>query len=128
MNRLYDLGEILLGLFAIALVIGFPLLALFVRVQTSNEVVSGIVYDATFNSFLGNKTCFKVRASEAMAVSEYTSSTYCLNDESPYKAIVEKASRDKSVKVVVKRNKFFGLVSPFRAVDNVEVEEIKKEQ
>lgn len=128
MNRLYDLGEILLGLFIFALVIGLPVIALFVRVQTSNEVVSGIVYDATFNSFLGNKTCFKVRASENMAVSETTSSTYCLNDESPYKAIIEKASRDKSVKVVVKRNKFFGLVSPFRAVDNVEVEEIKKEQ
>lgn len=94
--------------------------------QSSEEVVSGIIYDAHFNDWPAENTAFKVRAAAEMAVTEGTSPTYCLPKGSPYESIVREAAEDKSIKVIVK-------VKPmpphfkegvFKCEDNIEV--IKK--
>lgn len=96
--------------------------------QGSEQVVSGIVYDARFDEVLGGNTRFKVRASAEMAVTEETSPTYCLPPDSEYIDIVRKAAEDKSIKVVVRvhkrqphrRKTFWG------CDDNTEVEIFKE--
>lgn len=75
------------------------------RVQLSENVVSGIVYNASFDKWPNNKTCFSVRAAAEMAVTEDTSPRYCLPAGSQYTDIVRKAAEDKNVKVVVKAKK-----------------------
>lgn len=96
--------------------------------QASEEVVSGIVYDAHFDDWPAHNTTFKIRAAAEMAVTEETSPTYCLPKGSQYESIVREAAEDKSVKVIVK-------VKPmpphfregvFRCEDNIEV--IKKDE
>lgn len=73
--------------------------------QASEEVVSGIVYDAHFDDWPSNNTMFKVRASAEMAVTEDTSATFCLPEGSKYESIVREAAENKDIKVVVKVNK-----------------------
>lgn len=75
------------------------------RVHLSEDVVSGIVYNASFDEWPNNKTCFSVRAAAEMAVTEDTSPRYCLPAGSQYTDIVRKAAEDKNVKVVVKVKK-----------------------
>lgn len=70
--------------------------------KASEEVVSGIVYDARFNDWPAHNTTFKVRAAAEMAVTEETSPTYCLPKGSQYESIVREAAEDKNIKVIVK--------------------------
>lgn len=123
-------GNIVIIIVASIAIIGFIIWgvwALFhLSWQSSEEVVSGIVYDAHFNDWPAENTTFKVRAAAEMAVTEDTSPTYCLPKGSQYESIVREAAEDKSIKVIVK-------VKPmpphfkegvFKCEDNVEV--IKK--
>lgn len=96
--------------------------------KASEEVVSGIVYDARFNDWPAHNTTFKVRAAAEMAVTEETSLTYCLPKGSQYESIVREAAEDKNIKVIVK-------VTPMpphlkegvlKCEDNIEV--IKKDE
>ena len=91
--------------------------------KMSEEVVSGIVYDATFDDWPGHNTIFKIRASAEMAVTEGTSPTYCLPSGSQYESIVREAAEDKDIKVVVKVKQMplHFRKSAFRCEDNVEV-------
>lgn len=91
--------------------------------QSSEEVVSGIVYDAHFDDWPAHNTAFKIRAAAEMAVTEDTSPTYCLPKGSQYEGIVREAAEDKNIKVIVK-------VKPmpphfregvFKCEDNIEV-------
>lgn len=92
--------------------------------QAKEQVVSGIVYDASFDEWPGNNTTFKVRASVEMAVTEQTSETFCLPPDSQYIDIIRKAAEDKSVKVVVrvKKTKPHQRKSFWSCDDNTEVE------
>lgn len=123
-------GNILITIVASIAIIGFVIWgvwALFhLSWQSSEEVVSGIIYDAHFNDWPAENTTFKVRAAAEMAVTEDTSPKYCLPKGSQYESIVREAAEDKSIKVIVK-------VKPmpphfkegvFKCEDNVEV--IKK--
>lgn len=91
--------------------------------QSKEQVVSGIVYDASFDEWPGNDTTFKVRASVEMAVTEQTSQTFCLPPDSEYIDIIRKAAEDKSVKVVVrvKKTKPHQRKSFWNCDDNTEV-------
>lgn len=102
-----------------ALTIAVPIYLLFsVRLQTSDNVASGIVYNNQNNSiFIGN-TYFSVRASE-------NTSKFCLPPNSPYIKLVNEVAKDKNIKVVVTSNKVFTMVlSPWHCVDNVKVERL----
>ena len=70
--------------------------------QADEEVVSGIVYDAHFDDWPAHNTTFKIRAAAEMAVTEGTSTTYCLPNGSQYESIVREAAEDKDIKVVVR--------------------------
>ena len=118
-------GAALGALFVVLLIIGFIFAAFFVRFKLSNEVVSGIVYNTTNNRAISDATCFSVRASEATYVNEETKSTYCLPPRSPYIDIVNKAARDKRVKVEVTAQKYFTVKAPWTVYPNVKVAEVK---
>ena len=109
-----------------ALTVAVPLYLLFsVRLQTSDNVVSGIVYNNQNNSIFGGNTYFRVRASENTVVTKENTSEFCLPPNSPYIKLVNEAAKDKSIKVVVTSNKVFTMVlSPWHCVDNVKVERL----
>lgn len=109
-----------------ALTVAVPLYLLFsVRLQTSDNVVSGIVYNNQNNSIFGGNTYFRVRASENTVVTKENTSKFCLPPNSPYIKLVNEAAKDKSIKVVVTSNKVFTMVlSPWHCVDNVKVERL----
>lgn len=109
-----------------ALTVAVPLYLLFsVRLQTSDNVVSGIVYNNQNNSIFGGNTYFRVRASENTVVTKENISKFCLPPNSPYIKLVNEAAKDKSIKVVVTSNKVFTMVlSPWHCVDNVKVERL----
>ena len=102
-----------------ALTVAVPIYLLFsVRLQTSDNVVSGIVYNNQNNSIFGGNTYFRVRASE-------NTSKFCLPPNSPYIKLVNEAAKDKNIKVVVTSSKVFTMVpSPWHCVDNVKVERL----
>lgn len=91
--------------------------------KMSEEVVSGIVYNARFDDWPGHNTTFQIRAAAEMAVTEGTSPTYCLPSGSPYESIVHEAAEDKDIKVVVrvKQMPLHFRESAFKCEDNVEV-------
>ncbi len=109
-----------------ALTVAVPLYLLFsVRLQTSDNVVSGIVYNNQNNSIFGGNTYFRVRASENTVVTKENTSKFCLPPNSPYIKLVNEAAKDKNVKVVVTSSKVFTMVlSPWHCVDNVKVERL----
>lgn len=109
-----------------ALTVAVPIYLLFsVRLQTSDNVVSGIVYNNQNNSIFTGNTYFRVRASENTVVTKENISKFCLPPNSPYIKLVNEAAKDKSIKVVVTSNKVFTMVlSPWRCVDNVKVERL----
>lgn len=109
-----------------ALTVAAPIyLLLSVRLQTSDNVVSGIVYNNQNNSIFGGNTYFRVRASENTVVTKENTSKFCLPPNSPYIKLVNEAAKDKSIKVVVTSNKVFTMVlSPWHCVDNVKVERL----
>lgn len=62
-----------------ALTVAAPIyLLLSVRLQTSDNVVSGIVYNNQNNSIFGGNTYFRVRASENTVVTGENTSKFCL--------------------------------------------------
>ena len=110
----------------VALTIAVPIYLLFsVRLQTSDNVVSGIVYNNQNNSIFGGNTYFRVRASENTVVTKENTSEFCLPPNSPYIKLVNEAAKDKNIKVVVTSSKVFTMVlSPWHCVDNVKVERL----
>lgn len=109
-----------------ALTVAVPLYLLFsVRLQTSDNVVSGIVYNNQNNSIFGGNTYFSVRASENTVVTRENTSKFCLPPNSPYIKLVNEAAKDKNIKVVVTSSKVFTMApSPWHCVDNVKVERL----
>ena len=128
-----NFGEALLAILIVLL--GFISLAVFlvftlgsVKFEASNQNVSGVVYNVGNDNFISGNTTFSVRASEDTYVSEENRSSYCLPKGSEYIALVNKAAEDKDIKVVVKTSKFFKFPAlPWTCVDNVTVEEAKKD-
>lgn len=109
-----------------ALTVAVPIYLLFsVRLQTSDNVASGIVYNNQNDSVLGGNTYFSIRASENTVVTKENASKFCLPPNSPYIKLVNEAARDKNIKVVVTSSKVFTMVlSPWQCVDNVKVERL----
>lgn len=109
-----------------ALTVAAPFYLLYsVRLQTSDNVVSGIVYNNQNNSIFGGNTYFRVRASENTVVTKENTSKFCLPPNSPYIKLVNEAAKDKNIKVVVTSSKVFTMVpSPWHCVDNVKVERL----
>ena len=118
-------GDVLFWLGFIIVIALLIFSALFVRFQTSNQVVSGIAYNTSNDSFIGGNTHFSVRASENTYVSEENQSSYCLPPNSPYKELVNRAAQDKSVKIVVTAEKYFAIKAPWVCQPNVKVSEVK---
>lgn len=117
-NQKGSVGVVACVVFVVAI-----FLSLFVvRFQSSNQVVSGIVYNTKNDGFLTGNTTFSVRASEDTYVSEGNRSSYCLPPNSEYKDLVNKAAEDKSVKVIVTANKYFAIQAPWTCKNNVKVE------
>lgn len=106
------------------LMFAVPIYLLFlVRLQVSDNVVSGIVYNNQNNSIFGGNTYFSVRASENTVVTKENTSKFCLPSNSPYIKLVNEAAKNKNIKVVVTSSKVFTMVSsPWQCVDNVKVE------
>ena len=96
-----------------------------VRLQTSETIASGIVYNNQNNSIFTGNTYFRIRASENTIVTGENISRFCLPPNSPYIKLVNEAAKDKNIKVVVTRNKVFTMVpSPWHCADNVKVERL----
>ena len=112
------------GYVLIALMIAVPIyFILSVRLQVSDNVVSGIVYNNQNNSIFGGNTYFSVRASENTVVTKENTSKFCLSPNSPYIKLVNEAAKNKNIKVVVTSSKVFTMASsPWQCVDNVKVE------
>jgi hypothetical protein len=117
--------EVLGALFIVGLVCILIFAMFFVRFKLSNEVVSGIVYNTTNDRFISGATQFSVRASEATYTTEENRSTYCLPPNSPYKELVNRAAKDKRVKVEVEAKKYFAVKAPWTCQPNVTVREVK---
>lgn len=123
-------GSLLLSLVALIAIIGAIIWVVWAVFhfswQASEEVVSGIVYDAHFDDWPGRNTTFKVRAAAEMAVTEETSPTYCLPSGSQYEGLVREAAEDKDIKVIVKVKQMppHFKEGVFKCEDNIEV--IKK--
>lgn len=111
----------------VILIVAVPIYCILsVRLQFSESVVSGIVYNTKNNNMFGGNTCFSVRASENTVVTKENTSKFCLPPNSPYIKLVNEAARDKNIKVVVTSSKVFTMVSsPWQCVDNVKVERLK---
>jgi hypothetical protein len=114
------------AIIVLVIVLGLIFSAFFVRFKFSNEVVSGIAYNTTNDRFISGATCFGVRASEATYVNEETKSSYCLPPNSPYKGLVNKAAKDKRVKIEVEARKHFTVKLPWTVVPNVTVKEVQQ--
>ena len=122
MSKLRIFWEYILAALTVAAPIYF---LLSVRLQTSDNVVSGIVYNNQNNSIFGGNTYFRVRASENTVVTKENTSKFCLPPNSPYIKLVNEAAKDKNIKVVVTSSKVFTMVlSPWHCVDNVKVERL----
>ena len=97
-----------------------------VRLQTSETIASGIVYNNQNNSIFTGNTYFRIRASENTIVTGENISRFCLPPNSPYIKLVNEAAKDKNIKVVVTSSKVFTMVlPPWHCVDNVKVERLK---
>lgn len=110
-----------------ALTVAVPLYLLFsVRLQTSETIASGIVYNNQNNSIFTGNTYFRIRASENTIVTGENISRFCLPPNSPYIKLVNEAAKDKNIKVVVTSSKVLTMVpSPWHCVDNVKVDRLK---
>lgn len=115
------IGVFIVGLVCIALIFAMS----FVRFKVSNEITSGIAYNTTNDRFISGATQFSVRASEATYTTEENRSTYCLPPNSPYKELVNRAAKDKRVRVEVEAKKFFAIKAPWTCQPNVTVKEVK---
>lgn len=122
MSKIRDFLEYILA----ALTVAVPIYLLFsVRLQTSDNVASGVVYNNQNNSTFGGNTYFRVRASENTVVTKENTSKFCLPPNSPYIKLVNEAAKDKNIKAVVTSSKVFTMVpSPWHCVDNVKVDRL----
>jgi len=111
---------VIMGIFSVGLIL-LLVLAPFIKWQPSEDLVSGIVYNNTNNSWPNGNTSFSIRASTDTYVNAKNESSYCLPKGSPYIPLVKEAAANKDVKVVVTTKKVFKLASPFTCVDNVVV-------
>lgn len=98
-----------------------------IRWSPSESTASGVVYNVKNNEWISGNTSFSLRASEDTVVTEENKSSYCLPKGSEYIELVNKASEDKRIKVVVRTSKV-----PFRIVEgattcvpNVTIEQVK---
>lgn len=93
-----------------------------IRVELSEQNVSGVVYNVSNNRFISGNTHFSVRAAVDTYVTEENQSTYCLPPNSPYIKLVNEAAKDKSIKVNVQTDKTFRVMSaPWECAPNVHV-------
>lgn len=106
-------------------VIAVTMLLFHIKWQTSEDLVSGIVYNNTNDEFISGNTTFSVRASEDSYVNEKNTSTYCLPPNSPYIPLVKEAAADKSIKVIVIAYKDFQIMPMWGCMDNIKVERAK---
>lgn len=96
--------------------------------MASEDVVSGIVYDATFDEIISGNTNFKIRASAEMYADKDTSATYCLPRGSQYEELIRKAAADKRIKVTVIAHKFFMVKNAiWDCPETIEVKELTNE-
>ena len=96
-----------------------------VRLQTSETIASGIVYNNQNNSIFTGNTYFRIRASENTVVTKENINKFCLPPNSPYIKLVNEAAKDKNIKVVVTSSKVLTMVpSPWHCVDNVKVDRL----
>jgi len=117
--------EVLGLLFVLLLIVGVIFAIFFVRFKLSNETTSGIAYNTTNDRFISGATQFSVRAGENTPVTEENQSTYCLPPNSPYKDLVNRAAKDKRIKIEVEAKKYFAIKAPWVCQDNVIVKEVK---
>lgn len=125
LNEKGYIGDLLWMLGVISVIIFFLALFLsifFLRFQTSQSVVSGIVYDTTNNQFISGNTNFCIRAGINTYVGSQTNQTcYCLPPHSPYINLINKATQDKTIKVIVTSNPYIVIQSPFTCRANTKV-------
>lgn len=114
---------VVLGILVILYIILW--LPLSIKWETSEDLVSGIVYDNTNSDMFTGNSHFKIRASVEMNADAGTSRTYCLPSDSQYIPLVKKAAADKNVKVVVETRKSFKIMQPWSCNNNVIVTEQK---
>lgn len=108
------------------LVIVLPIfLLLCIHFETREQNVSGVAYNVSNESLIGGNTHFSIRASEDTVVTEENQSKYCVPGDSPYKGLINRATEDKDIKLIVKTEKFFTFAWPWTCVDNVTVTEVK---
>lgn len=115
----------------IILVILLIALATFSQWTTSEENVSGIVYNTTNNSIISGNTSFMIRASVDTYVyrnsdGSTNESAYCLPPNSQYKDLINKAAADKNIKVQVTTKKGYWWKAPWTCIDNVTVVQVKE--
>ena len=102
---------------------GFIFLVAGIRVEMSEQSVSGVAYNTTHNAWLSGNTRFSIRAAENTLVTEENQSSYCLPPGSPYIELVDKASKNKDIKLVITTEKVFTYVMPpWTCIENVKVE------
>lgn len=110
----------------VILLLGFGFYQLMkIKWQPNESRVSGVVYNVKNNEWISGNTSFSVRASEDTYVSEENESSFCLPNGSPYIDLVNKASENKDIKVIVRTSKvsFRFAEGATTCVDNTIVEE-----
>lgn len=124
MDFLEDVVMPILGLLTAAgVVIGGVWFLACIQFEAGEQSVSGVVYNTSNNNFLSGNTTFSIRASEDTYVSEENRSSYCIKKDSPYVELVNKASKDKTLKVIVTTEKYFVIAgAPWECNSKVKVE------
>lgn len=115
------IGEAVGILIVLGLVVGFFWLLASIKWQTSDDVVSGIVYNNSNDALISGNTTFSIRASVDTYVNSSNESDFCLPAGSPYIPLVKQAAADKNIKVTVTASKKFEIMSPWGCMDNVTV-------
>lgn len=125
-NQKGFIEEVAIFVFFALLFVGFIMAIACINIKLSNEVVSGIVYNTTYDKAISGNTNFSIRAGENTPVTEENKSTYCLPPDSEYTDLIKRAAEDKRIKVVVTANKYgIKLAAPWTCINNVTVTEVK---
>lgn len=110
---------------AIALFAGLFWFVEAIKWQTSDDIVSGVVYNNSNDLPISGNTSFSIRASVDTYVNSSTESDFCLPANSPYIPLVKQAAADKNIKVTVTATKRFQILTPWACMDNVTVTKLK---
>lgn len=125
-ENLQSLFFLLLVMAIIGIIITGIILVLYsIKWETSEQNVSGIVYNTKNNQFISGNTAFSVRAGENTPITEENQSSFCLPPNSEYKELVNKAASDKRIKVNVTTQKFFMIAAPWYCPAFIKVTEVK---